>query len=311
MAGDHGGASRRELSTLFPGSSQVLKRLVEYGYLLMEEGPGREFRSLASSEARRPELSAEQEKALSAIVAALKLGLFSTFLLHGVTGSGKTEVYMRAVEETHRRGWKALVLVPEIALTPQLVGRFQERFSLSGLSMAVLHSGLSRAERKKAWKGICAGSIDVAIGARSAVFAPFERLGLIVVDEEHDASYKQSEGFRYNARDMAMLRAQMDGATVVLGSATPSLPAFQQAREGRTVYLGLKERVLSRPLPEVKLVDLTSVQRKGVLSQELGVALRKTLERKEQSLLLLNRRGFAPFLLCYSCGTAIRCPIAR
>ncbi len=305
---DHGGTSRRELNTLFSGSSQVLKRLVECGYLLMEEGQGREFRPLANSDGRRPELSVEQEKAFSTIVTALERGLFATFLLHGVTGSGKTEVYMRAVEETHRRGHKALVLVPEIALTPQLVGRFQERFSLSGLSMAVLHSGLSRAERKKAWRGICAGSIDVAIGARSAVFAPFERLGLIVVDEEHDASYKQSEGFRYNARDMAILRAQMDGATVVLGSATPSLPAFQHAREGRIVYLGLKERALSRPLPEVKLVDLTRSQRKGVLSQELGVALRETLERKEQSLLLLNRRGFAPFLLCYSCGTAIRCP---
>lgn len=305
---DHGCASRKELSGLFPGSSQILKRLVELGFLAAEERAGREFRLLPNQEPLRPELSPEQEDALRAILDALDGGAFSTFLLHGVTGSGKTEVYMRAVEEAHRCGRKALVLVPEIALTPQLVGRFQERFSLSGLSMAVLHSGLSRDERKNAWKGICAGTVDVAIGARSAVFAPFERLGLVIVDEEHDASYKQSEGFRYSARDMALLRAQMDGATVVLGSATPSLPAFQRAREGRIGYLPLRERALSRPLPEVKLIDLTRAGVKGSLSKELGLALRETLARKEQSLLLLNRRGFAPFLLCLACGTALRCP---
>jgi primosomal protein N' (replication factor Y) len=305
---DHGGALQRELNRLFPGSSGVLRRLVELGYLLMEEDPGRDLRSAPGSGARRPKLSAEQQEALAAITGALQRGRFATFLLHGVTGSGKTEVYMRAVEEAHARGRKALVLVPEIALTPQLVGRFQERFARSGLSLAVLHSGLSPGERKKAWKAICAGTVDVAIGARSAVFAPFERLGLIIIDEEHDASYKQSEGFRYNARDMALLRAQVDDAAVILGSATPSLPSFQRAREGRITRLVLKARVLSRPLPEIKLIDLARAERKGVFSLELALALRDTLERGEQSLLFLNRRGFAPFLLCSSCGTALRCP---
>ena len=307
---DHGFASRKELTSLFPSSSQVLKRLVELGYLSVEEKEERDFSfaSFSAPEPERPELSVEQSEALSAIFSALENQIFSSFLLHGVTGSGKTEIYMRAVEEARRSGRKALVLVPEIALTPQLVGRFRARFSSSGLCMAVLHSGLSRDERRRAWKAVCAGRVDVAIGARSAVFAPFEKLGLIIVDEEHDASYKQSEGFRYNARDMAMLRAQMDGATVVLGSATPSMTAYQRAREGRIDYLSLKERALSRPLPEVKLIDLTLSRDKGALSRELIAALKENLVRKEQSLLLLNRRGFAPFLLCVACGTAICCP---
>jgi primosomal protein N' (replication factor Y) len=307
---DHGSATRKELASLFPSSSQVLKRLVELGFLTTEEKEERDFSSgcITDQEQERPDLSAEQDEALSAILGALGSQKFSSFLLHGVTGSGKTEIYMRAVEEAYRSGRKALVLVPEIALTPQLVGRFRERFSSSGLCMAVLHSGLSREERRNAWKAVCAGQVDVAIGARSAVFAPFDRLGLVIVDEEHDASYKQSEGFRYNARDMALLRAQMDRATVVLGSATPSMAAFQRAREGRIDYLSLKERALSRPLPEVRLIDLALSQEKRALTKELAAALKKNLERKEQSLLLLNRRGFAPFLLCVKCGTAIRCP---
>ncbi len=307
---DHGFATRKELTSLFPASSQVLKRLVALGFLAVEEREERDFSFAppAIQGLERPELSVEQCEALAALLGALEQGGFSSFLLHGVTGSGKTEVYMRAAEEAQRSGRKALVLVPEIALTPQLVGQFRERFSSSGLCMAVLHSGLSREERRKAWKAICAGKVDVAIGARSAVFAPFERLGLVIVDEEHDASYKQSEGFRYNARDMALLRAQMDGATVILGSATPSMTAFQQAREGRINYLSLKERVLSRPLPEVKLIDLTLSGEKGAFSNELIAAIKENLNRKEQSLLLLNRRGFAPFLLCVACGAAIRCP---
>jgi primosomal protein N' (replication factor Y) len=285
-----------------------LKRLVELGFLSEAEEELRRdpFLDRPAPSDAPVEPTAEQTAALEAIGAALKGGGFAPFLLHGVTGSGKTEVYLRAIAEALAQGRRALVLVPEIALTPQLVSRFRARFTEA--SIAVLHSGLSDGERYDAWRAIARGEVSIVIGARSAVFAPLEKLAIIVVDEEHEASYKQGEGFRYHGRDLALLRGQMAGAAVVLGSATPALTTFFRAQEGQTGYLSLSGRALRRSLPEVSLVDLTAARPEGALSEELAVALRENLERGEQALLLLNRRGFAPFLLCSDCGRTFRCP---
>ncbi len=233
---------------------------------------------------------------------------FRPFLLHGVTGSGKTEVYLRAINRTLEQGRQSLMLVPEIALTPQLVTRFRSWFQDHDVRLAVLHSGLSDGERYDAWRQVARGDIDVVIGARSAVFAPLPDLGLIVVDEEHDGSYKQSEGFRYNARDLALMRGQMDEAVVILGSATPVLTTYQRALEGHLTHLQLPERTSERKMPQVHLVDLSQHEGESLLSEPLQSALSETLEAGEQALLLLNRRGYAPFLLCHDCGAALRCP---
>ncbi len=307
----HGATSRRQLNALFPGAGPVLKRLTALGAVAVEAsrpggaaGCGEDNGEAAVP----PLLTAEQNAALEKLAPALAGNAFAPFLLHGVTGSGKTEVYLRAAEEARRRGKKILILVPEIALTPQLVERFRQRLGGEDQGLAVLHSGLSNGDRRRVWKGVRTGRIDLVIGARSAVFVPFDRVGLIIVDEEHEAGYKQSEGFRYNARDLALWRGQIDAATVILGSATPSLATFCRARQGKIGYLPLPCRVLSRPLPEVTLVDLSGRSLRGCLSPELIAALGENLEKGEQSLLLLNRRGFSPFLLCQDCGTVIRCP---
>lgn len=303
-------ASLEELKLLFPNPHQSLRRLLEKG-LIGEESRERQRDPFAGEAPGidRPVIPGpEQELALSAIDQALLQGLFAPILLHGVTGSGKTEVYLRAIQKVLMAGRQALVLVPEIALTPQLVGRFRARFSQEAARLAVLHSGLSDGERYDAWRAVARGDADIIIGARSAVFAPAARLGIIVVDEEHESSYKQGEGFRYNARDLALLRGQMAEATVLLGSATPSLTTFYRAQQGQTAYLTLPNRVLSRSLPEVTLVDLTEERPEGVLSESLRQALGENLARREQSLLMLNRRGFSPFLLCADCGATLRCP---
>jgi primosomal protein N' (replication factor Y) len=228
-------------------------------------------------------------------------------LLHGVTGSGKTEVYLRAIAAALAHDRQALVLVPEIALTPQLVGRFRARFG-GRESIAVLHSGLADGERHDAWRRIARGEARIVIGARSAVFAPLPRPGIIVVDEEHEGSYKQGEGFRYHARDLALLRGQMTGATVLLGSATPALTTYHRAKSGAIGFRELSARVNARPLPTVTLLDLRGKPPAGSLSPPLQQALAETLAAGEQALLLLNRRGFAPYLLCSECGATFRCP---
>jgi primosomal protein N' (replication factor Y) len=239
---------------------------------------------------------------------ALAKGGFAPFLLHGVTGSGKTEIYLRGIAEVLESGRQALVLVPEIGLTPQLVARFRSWFQERTVRLAVLHSGLGEGERYAAWRAVARGDVDVVIGVRSAVFAPLTRLGLMIVDEEHDASYKQGDGFRYHARDLALLRAQMEGAAVVLGSATPALTSYQRARDGQLTCLELPERVAGRPLPEVQVVNLGDFPGAGIISPPLREALAATLAAGEQALLLLNRRGYAPFLLCHECGATCRCP---
>ncbi len=299
-----------QLRERFDAPHAVLQRLVELNFLQVEtvERCRDPFAALPIETHHPVVLNASQQGAVDKISTALQQGQYCPFLLHGVTGSGKTEVYLRAIARGLELGRQALVLVPEIALTPQLVGRFRSWFQQHNVNLAVLHSGLSDGERYDAWRQVARGDMDVVIGARSAVFAPLPNLGLVIVDEEHDGSYKQSEGFRYNARDLAQLRGQMEDAVVVLGSATPSLTTFQRCRSGQVKKLDLPERTADRPLPDVELVDLTLHEGDKLLTQQLEDALKSTLEAGEQALLLLNRRGYAPFLLCHDCGASIRCP---
>jgi primosomal protein N' (replication factor Y) len=257
-------------------------------------------------EEERPHvLTPEQEAAVQAVSSTVDGGLFETFLLYGVTGSGKTEVYLRLIQGALAHGREAIVIVPEIALTPQLVRIFRARF---GNQVAVLHSGLSDGERYDQWNRIREGKAAVAIGARSAIFAPFAHLGLIVVDEEHDATYKQEEVPRYHARDVAVVRAKLAKAVVILGSATPSLESYYHARSGKYRFIALEKRIEDRPLPEVSLIDMKEVKGVSPLSPKLTEAVQNGLEREEQVLLFLNRRGYAPFLLCSTCGHVLICP---
>ena len=252
--------------------------------------------------------TADQKKAIEAIEDALAERSFTTFLLHGITGSGKTEVYLRAIEAAVRAGRSALYLVPEIGLTPLLARRMRSRF---GEVLALLHSGLTGGERYDEWRRIRDGRVNVVLGTRSAVFAPIPDLGLVVVDEEHDASYKQDEHPRYNGRDLAILRGKMARAVVVLGSATPSMESYLHAQRGRHRLLSLPGRIGRAGLPPVERVDMRrefeEVGRESILSRRLLSALEERLRRGEQSLVLLNRRGFSTFVLCRSCGESIQC----
>ena len=249
-----------------------------------------------------PGLNPRQRAAVEAARAAL--GRYRAFLLRGVTGSGKTEVYLESARRAIESGLQVLVLVPEIALTSQLVARFRQRL---GGRLATMHSALGAGERQRAWRAAAGGDADVVLGTRSAVFSELPRLGLIVVDEEHDASYKQHEGFRYHARDVAVKRAAMQGVPVVLGSATPSLETWGNARRGRYTLLELPTRARGVGLPEMRLVDLRHWPRHEGLSPPLVHALAERLERGEQSLVFINRRGFAPLVMCGKCGWQARC----
>jgi primosomal protein N' (replication factor Y) len=256
----------------------------------------------------RPEhLSADQERAASRIARALDAREAKTFLLRGVTGSGKTEVYLRTIECALQHGLGAIVLVPEIALTPQTVSWFRSRFR----DVAVLHSRLTDSQRLAAWRSVQSGRIRVVVGARSAVFAPLERLGVIVVDEEHEPSFKQGSTPRYHARDLAVLRASKAGAVCILGSATPALESWRNAREGRYELLELEERVGGGRLPAVEVVDMRAEPGErgpaGMFSRSLRQALESVLARGEQSILFVNRRGFAPVLWCRACGKTLHC----
>jgi primosomal protein N' (replication factor Y) len=257
-----------------------------------------------------PALNPEQRLAVSAIEEALSRGGFSPFLLQGVTGSGKTEVYLRAIDAALRADRGALVLVPEIALTPQLVARFAERF---GHKIATLHSGLSRGERVRSWNRLRSGEARVAIGVRAAVFAPVQRLGLLVVDEEHDGSFKQEDRLCYHARDMAVARAKLAACPVVLGSATPSLETLANVERQRYRRLTLSQRIEVRPMPRIELVSLRGSPPPGasgapMLRETLATGLSACLDRREQAILFLNRRGHAGALVCQSCGEVSSCP---
>jgi len=254
-------------------------------------------------------LTDEQSSALAEITAALaKRDTFKAFLLHGVTGSGKTEIYIRAMKQALDGGMSALMLVPEIALTPVFSRRLRSVF---GREVAILHSNLSQGERFDEWRRLRRGDARIAIGTRSAVFAPLENIGLVVVDEEHDPSYRQHESPFYHARDVAVMRAHLAGAVVVLGSATPAMESFYNSQTGKYAYLRLAERVGGQGLAEAKLIDMRTVFKaagKDVsLAPELLNAIAQTHVRGEQTIILLNRRGFSQFVLCRTCGQTVQC----
>ena len=270
-----------------------------------------EKRSVA--EAVSPEIvlqtpTPEQTVALAAIQPDLEAESFSVRLLHGVTGSGKTEVYLRCAARVLEQDRSVLYLVPEIALTPMLVERVQTRF---GPQVDWMHSGRSAGERRRAWDRAACGKARLIVGTRSAVFAPLRKLGLIIIDEEHDGSYKQDEAPRYHARDLAIVRARRSGAAVLLGSATPSMESYRNAMEGRYELSELTRRVRERPLPEVSFVDMRdsyrSQRKPQPISTTLARALEETVERGEQAIILRNRRGWAPLALCEACGERVEC----
>ncbi len=262
-----------------------------------------------TSDAAPPELTPEQAGVMEPLREMLRDPGFQVALLHGVTGSGKTEIYLRLSEAVIAQGKRVLVLVPEIGLTPALAAWFRARF---GQRVAVQHSGLSDGERHDQWQSIRRGEIDVVVGTRSAVMAPLESIGLIVVDEEHDASYKQDEAPRYHGRDVAIVRGKHEGALVLLGSATPSLESYKNALAGRYRLFRLDRRVMDRPLASVTIVNMRHEYAKGgpdlILSRPLVTALGVRIERREQTLLLLNRRGFSTSVFCRQCGGTTQCP---
>ena len=255
------------------------------------------------------ELTAEQRQALDALNALADTREFHVALLQGVTGSGKTEIYLRLAERVCQAGRQVLLMVPEIALTPSVAALFRGAF---GDRVAIQHSALSDGERHDQWHRIRRGEVDLVIGTRSAVFTPLERLGLIIVDEEHDGSYKQEETPRYHGRDVAIVRASRDRALVVLGSATPSMETYQNAATGKYARMTLQKRVLDRPLASVRVVNMrTEYADEGpdvVISRELAAAVAERLERGEQSLILLNRRGYSTAVFCRQCGDTFECP---
>ncbi len=259
------------------------------------------------AEAARVELNADQQRAWAVLEPALRQGGFQAFLLYGVTGSGKTELYLRAIEEVVRQGKEALVLVPEISLTPQTIQCFRGRCG----EVAVLHSHLGNAERGTHWRRIAGGQVQVVVGARSAVFAPSRRLGLIVIDEEHESTFKQEATPRYHARDVAVMRARLEGIPIILGSATPSLETWHNAERGQYTRLTLPSRVLDRPLPQVGLIDLRHDRPHNgpfrALSPGLESAMRHALGGGGQVILLLNRRGFSTHIHCPGCGHVASC----
>ncbi len=320
----------KTLARLFSrgGFYRALSRLISSGAVEIEEKlrsnrkreinkePGKESEAGLSS---LPEfaLTGEQASALQSMEERLVRRGFATFLLSGVTGSGKTEVYMRAMEKVWRDRKRSLILVPEISLTPQLLDRLKERFPGQ---VGILHSALTSAERSAQWRRVTRGAVSVVVGARSAIFAPVPDLGLIIVDEEHDSSYKQEEGLRYQARDLAVVRGKLTDCPVLLGSATPSVESFHNCRLGRYKLLELTGRVEQKALPRVEIVDLREQLRNqppsssdsppatSLFSPQLKEALEANQASGRQSLIFLNRRGFANFLLCGLCGFVIRCP---
>ncbi len=245
----------------------------------------------------------EQAEAIRAITAAIRKDCFSPFLLYGVTGSGKTLVYLKAVEEALKAGKKAIFMVPEISLTPRPAAYLSALFPGR---VALVHSALSEGERLDTWREVLRGNVDIVVGPRSALFSPLKGLGLIIVDEEHEASYKQEDGVRYNGRDAALMLGKTLGITVVLGSATPSVETFYNAKKGKLTLLSLKKRVMDRPLPEVRLVDMRG-RKRGVISDELKSALEGEFSKGNQALVFLNRRGFSNTVVCADCGHAFAC----
>ena len=291
-------------------TSDTVKRGERNGWILVAETPPEalEAGKFGFGGTGEVTLTAAQSKAVARIEEAVEAGRFEPLLLYGVTGSGKTEVYLRAVKGALAAGRSALILVPEISLTPQLLGRFA---SALGEGMALLHSGLSERERRLQWERVRDGGAKVVIGTRSAVWAPLRDIGLIVVDEEHDPSYKQADGLRYNAKHAALMRGREVGSPVLLGSATPEVDSFLSAKEGRFTLLTLPERVMGASFPEVRLIDIRDEEREKskrvTISEELGAAVDEALARGEQALLFINRRGLNSALFCPECESSVKC----
>ncbi len=303
--------STDQLKRLAQCSDGVIKKLRELGFIdayterVMNNAHGGQLEEVVR--VMPPALSSDQRLALQTIRKGIDSGQQETVLLHGITGSGKTEIYMQAIETIVSYGKQAIVLVPEISLTPQTRSRFQNRFQ----SVAVLHSHMTGPERHFHWRRISEGKVQVVIGPRSAIFAPTPNLGLIVLDEEHETTFKQDTLPRYHARDVAIHRASIEKIPLVLGSATPSLETYHRARSGAYHYVSLPRRILNRPLPEVTTVDLRSDRidaERGAISRPLAKAMQQTLDDGGQTILLLNRRGFATSIQCPACGNRVSCP---
>lgn len=305
---DEGEISVQRLKALVPSAPRIINSLEKGGYIsILQKKVYRDpFGEPIISDPTHI-LTGEQQNAISKVLRLLGQG-FATCLLTGVTGSGKTEVYLHLAAEAVQRGLCVLVLVPEIALISQMERRFRARF---GECVALLHSGLSAGERYDQWLRIARQEVTIAIGARSAIFAPFADIGIIIVDEEHDISYKQDSGLRYNARDLAVVRAKLHNCVALLGSATPSIQSYYNVTKAKFTQVTLKQRVEQRPMPEITVVDLREYRdTRGIrrfITPRLHTAIKETLEHGKQVLLFLNRRGFASYPVCGSCGEAIRC----
>ena len=290
-------------------SSAVLQSVIEKGAAhFIQEEVYRDPFTREVSRTQSLQLTDEQHVALKAIVGSMEEQTAKTFLLHGVTGSGKTEIYLQAIQKVLDEGKEAIMLVPEISLTPQMTERFRSRF---GEMVAVMHSGLSVGEKYDEWRKIQQGKVSVVVGARSAIFAPFTNIGLIILDEEHESTYKQEDSPRYHARDVAIWRSEFYKCPVILGSATPALESFARAKKGVYSLLSLKQRALHQPLPTVFIADMREELQKGnrsMFSEQLIDAIRVRLEKKEQMVMFLNRRGYSSFVLCRDCGTVVQCP---
>ncbi|MBG9979794.1 primosomal protein N' [Facklamia sp. DSM 111018] len=300
----------KTLAELSNVSVATIKNAIKKGWMTLEEKE--EYRKpyqvshFAQTEAQK--LLPMQEEAFKEVLLAIQHEKSQTFLLEGVTGSGKTEVYLQLMEETLKKGQTSILLVPEISLTPQMVQRVIGRF---GQRVAVLHSGLSISEKYDEWRRIIRGEAPIVVGARSSIFAPLKNLGLIIIDEEHETSYKQADNPRYHARDVAVWRSEHHSCPLVLGSATPSLESRARAEVGHYQLLSMPERINQRPLPPVEIVDMTQTvvyQQHLEFSPLLETKIREKIAKKEQVVLLLNRRGYASYLLCRSCGYVLQCP---
>ena len=296
-----------DLNAMIPGAAGALSAMGKKGWVQVgDQGVFRKPYQALSQKQTPPDPTEAQRSVIDAVTA--ELGRGENFLLRGVTGSGKTEVYLRCIQRCMELGKTAIMLVPEISLTPQTVERFRGRF---GDRVAVLHSRLSYGERFDEWRRIRLGKVQVVVGARSAVFAPFENLGLIVIDEEHESSYASDKTPRYDAREVAKKRCELSGGVLLMGSATPSLESYFRAQQGEYRLLTLKQRVNRQPLPAVQVVDMRQELAEGnrsIFSAPLYRALRKCLEKGQQAILFLNRRGYSTFVSCRGCGEVIRCP---
>jgi len=289
-------------------SYQTLKTLADKGIICLKPQQVERTLTFDSNHAPQPQLTIDQSNALNVIITQFH-GERKPVLIHGVTGSGKTEVYLRAIAHCLQQGKQAIMMVPEIALTEQTISRFAQRFPNQ---IAVLHSGLSEGERYDQWQKIHRGEVPIVIGARSAVFAPLPQIGLIIIDEEHETTYKQTDGLlKYHARSVAIKRASLHNALVVLGSATPDLESYHHALRGDYVLVEMPQRINQRPLPQISLVDMRAefaAGNRSMFSHTLSEKLTTTLAQKEQAIILLNRRGYAAFVLCRACGHVMGCP---